>query len=147
MTRHPSHRLGASLSGAVAGLVLGMTSACAVNPPTADAASSAAPIRALIGDAACESDAQCHTIGIGAKACGGPDAYLAWSSLRTDAQRIKDAAAKQIEARRKELMARGAVSTCSVLPDPGAYCAAAAASGAARVCTLRARGAGGVKVY
>ena len=60
-------------------------SACAVDRPASDTADSAAAIRALIGDAACDSNAQCHAVGIGARACGGPSAYLAWSSLRTDA--------------------------------------------------------------
>jgi hypothetical protein len=114
-------------------------------------ADSVVAIRALIGDAACDNDAQCRTVGIGARACGGPSAYLAWSSLRTDAQTIAAAAARQSEARRQELIARGAVSTCIALPDPGAYCAPAAPSasapGVTHTCRLRPGGAGGPRSY
>ena len=42
-----------------------------------------ARIRALVGDAPCGGDADCHTLALGARACGGPEAWLAWSSAHT----------------------------------------------------------------
>ncbi len=66
---------------------------CAAADAPAGAEAPMEKIRALIGDAACDSDAQCRTIAIGAKACGGPEAYLAWSTKRTDATALREAAA------------------------------------------------------
>jgi len=99
-----------------------LTSACAAQDPVRVSTRPAGSIDALIGDAACESDAQCRTIGIGAKACGGPETYRAWSVARTDAVALEQAAAQHAAERRREIEARGEMSTCSVLPDPGALC-------------------------
>ena len=45
---------------------------------------------------ACTVDTECHTVAVGAKACGGPTSYRAYSSKT--------------------------VSTCYMLADPGAHC-------------------------
>src|SRR5438067_1805955 len=42
-----------------------------------------ARIRALAGTPTCSDDGQCHTLALGARACGGPESYLPWSSART----------------------------------------------------------------
>lgn len=102
--------------------------ACAVEPPPSAHTSSAAllpPIKALIGDAGCDSDAQCHSIGIGAKPCGGPSAYLAWSSRRTDEAELKALTEGHAKAQREEQERSGMLSNCRFLPDPGARCVAA----------------------
>jgi len=100
----------------------------------------------LIGDAGCETDAQCGTIGVGAKACGGPSSYLAWSRLHTDAAALQAAAQQEEAAQRKAMQARGEMSTCSVVTDPGAWCdrTAAPANAAAGVCRLRSPGRNGL---
>ena len=104
---------------------LAMSTACAgVEPVPAPAAT--ASVAALIGDAACDNDAQCRTIGVGAKACGGPQAYLAWSSKRTDAATLKQAAEREARAAAAAAQASGIMSNCMVTKDPGAYCAASA---------------------
>ena len=96
-----------------------------------------APVRALIGDAACSSDAQCRTIAVGAKACGGPEAYLAWSTQRTD-EKALEAAVAAYSSRRLDMVARGGrVSNCALTVDPGASCQPA---GAARSCQLQRAG-------
>ena len=120
-----------------------------VEPVSAPAA--AASVETLIGDAACDVDVQCHTIGVGAKACGGPQAYLAWSSKRTDRAVLQQAAARQARAERAAAEASGIMSNCSITKDPGAYCAAPAGAEAAsaldakasRRCRLRAASPGG----
>lgn len=88
---------------------------------------------------ACSADAQCHTIGVGAKACGGPERYLAWSSRDDDGTRLRALVAEHAAARRAEDAKAGLMSTCSVVPDPGAACVAGQ-------CVLQsaAPGAGGV---
>jgi len=98
-----------------------LAAACATADERARAPAAATP-RALIGDAACDTDAQCATIGIGHKACGGPAAYLAWSTLRTDGQRLQVAAQREADAQREAQAAGGRVSNCAVEVDPGAYC-------------------------
>jgi hypothetical protein len=122
---------------AFAAAVSGLTCACAADeskPPAPPVAS----VQALIGEARCESDTQCATIGVGAKACGGPDAYLPWSSATADAAAVRSAAQRQTEADRKLAATKGMVSTCDVRPDPGAFCDLPRSSpGAAGICRLR----------
>ena len=98
----------------------------------------AATVRELIGNAACQSDAQCATVGVGGKACGGPDAYLAWSTGTTDEGTLRATAQREAAADRKVAAAKGMVSRCDVVRDPGATCVGArsGASGAG-VCRLR----------
>ncbi|MBC8055009.1 MAG: hypothetical protein H7Y61_00350, partial [Rhizobiales bacterium] len=61
-----------------------LCSAHAGGPGETNPGTAMARVRALIGAAGCESDAQCRSIGIGTKACGGPEFYLAWSIAGTD---------------------------------------------------------------
>lgn len=122
-----------------------MASACAgdpVLPPKAAAASTAAgsdalliAIQAEVGDAACDGPQQCHSMAIGAKACGGPDGYLAWSDKRTDAQRLSALVAQHAAARKAENVRNGVFSTCVFETNPGARCQGAR-------CTLGPRGFG-----
>ncbi|HMC14753.1 MAG TPA: hypothetical protein VKI18_03925 [Albitalea sp.] len=116
---------------------LGLAAACATEA-TSKLPSSSASVQALIGDAACSSDSQCATIGVGAKACGGPDAYVAWSSARTDPQVLRAAVQRHADAARSEQAAKGMVSACIMASDPGAFCDLnAAASGPTGTCRLR----------
>ncbi len=92
-------------------------------PPTAAADDATKELGRLIGDAACTRDAQCHTLAIGVSACGGPASYLAWSSLRSDAAALREAAARDAARQGRRLPYGRDPSTCRVLPDPGAVCA------------------------
>jgi len=113
---------------------------CAQTPaaPEPESARLAREMRELIGPAACSSDAQCRSLPVGAKACGGPAGYLAWSTQGTDAARLQALATKQADAQRRENEASGLRSNCAMLADPGAACVAghcrlgAPASSAAR---------------
>ena len=90
----------------------------------ADSQTSVERIGALIGDAACDNDAQCRTIAIGTKACGGPEYYLAWSTKRTDAAALLDAnGGSAALPLRLERPRPGVRSNCILVTDPGAYCA------------------------
>jgi hypothetical protein len=128
-----------------------LSTACAGVEPVTSPAAATDSVEALIGDAACDSDAQCGTVGVGAKACGGPQAYLAWSSKRTDGAALQHAAERQAGAARAAAQASGIMSNCMVTKDPGAFCAAAtggdgsssAGASPARRCRLRAVGPGG----
>ena len=121
-----------------------LAAACAAQDSSRQDRSS---IQALIGDAACQTDAQCRTIGVGAKACGGPQSYLAWSTARTDESALRAMADASAAADRKQAEAKGMMSTCSVVPDPGAFCdVGRPASGAAGTCRLRSGKGGGALV-
>jgi hypothetical protein len=129
----------------LAGLALLLaSSACRSDAPqapstAAGSASLLARIEAERGDAACDADDQCHTIGVGHKACGGPERYLAWSSKNGDGARLRALVAEHAAARQAEDTKKGMMSTCSVVLDPGATCAAGQ-------CVLRAtnNGPGGM---
>lgn len=120
---------------------------CAQTPPAAPAAPTppAPPVaveaesvrlgrelRALIGPAACSSNSQCRTLAVGAKACGGPAGYLAWSTVGTDAERLADLAARQARAHKREIEASGMLSNCAMVADPGAACVAGRCQSAAQ---------------
>ena len=89
------------------------------------------------GDAACSSDSQCRTIGVGSKACGGPSGYLAWSSAQDDGASLAAAVQHHATLARAAHKATGRVSNCAVEPDPGAVCKAGADN--KKRCELQAR--------
>ena len=129
------------LRAACAAILLLVTSACGSTPvqdapPAPGNASLLAQIQAEVGAAACDSTQQCHTLAIGAKACGGPERYLAWSSKEHDGKKLKALAQAQAEASRKQQQADGMMSTCSIVTDPGATCEAGR-------CVLQKSGLGG----
>ena len=148
-----SHRIPAFAHLCAGAVALALAAACANGqpPPNAPAPTT---VRSLIGDAACESDGQCRTVPTGAKACGGPEAYLAWSVARTDEKALRAEADRHAKAARLDTAAKGMASNCSVVVDPGAYCAPAepgastASAGPARVCRLRSSRSGtGKPIY
>jgi hypothetical protein len=96
----------------------------ATAPAAGGTAALFARIEAARGDAACDTEAQCHSIGVGNKACGGPESYLAWSSKNDDGARLRALVAEHAAARRAEDTKKGMMSTCSMALDPGATCSA-----------------------
>lgn len=90
--------------------------------PTPAESATLARIRTLIGEASCTHSGQCRTLPIGAMACGGPEDYLPYSESRTDEKTLR-ALGEQYKAERiAENKARGLMSICRYLPDPGAVC-------------------------
>lgn len=88
-------------------------------------------IVAEIGTAACQSSAQCRTLALGAQACGGPQAWLAWSSTASREDSLI-ALSEQLAALQRQRHAQsGVASTCQYKADPGAWCPA-------QQCVLRA---------
>ncbi len=77
---------------------------------------------------ACERDADCRSLGVGARACGGPASWQAYSvrGLKpADEQALLARTRQAAEAERRQQAAEGRMSICQVLPDPGAHCARA----------------------
>jgi hypothetical protein len=105
--------------------VLAMASACVASPQVQAPPASASlmdKIRAEVGDAACGGPQDCHSIAIGAKPCGGPDSYLAWSSRRSDERRLRALVEQYAAARKDENRRADANSTCVFETNPGVSC-------------------------
>lgn len=75
-----------------------------------------------LGDAACDSDSQCRVIGVGAKACGGPTAYLPWSTKANNETALRAAVDRHAQAQRAAQAAAGMASNCMHLPEPAVQC-------------------------
>ena len=113
-------------------LALGLASvlaACQAQPQAASSGPAAEAallqrIDAEIGSAACSSPAQCRTLAVGSKACGGPASWLAWSTGASQGERLQALAAELASRQQQRQAAEGMMSTCSVVPDPGARCEA-----------------------
>ena len=113
-----------------AGLLLLMT-ACQAQPGAAPATEAAllARIRTEVGEARCSADSQCRTLAIGAKACGGPESWLAWSTATVPgaagrAERLQAWSTELAAQQRQRQQASGMVSNCQYNADPGAVCQA-----------------------
>lgn len=126
------------------------TSVPQLSLPSGPAALSVAPpgtaqlpdeVRRELGEAACDADTQCRSIGIGVRPCGGPEAYLAWSSKVSDRARMTALVAKYNDDRRLKNQRSDIMSDCRVIPDPGAVCRPRAPDGQ-RVCQVGQGGQG-----
>lgn len=83
-------------------------------------------IRQLIGKAACDADQQCQVLPVGARPCGGPASYLAWSSAATSGSELQ-ALAERYRAEQQAANTRsGMVSDCRAIAPPAAACRAGA---------------------
>lgn len=94
-------------------------------PPPAAAGETEAlwqKIQAANADTSCDTSSQCHTIGVGSRACGGPESYLAWSSKNSDGAALKALAEQHSAARRADDERAQMMSTCMMVADPGASC-------------------------
>lgn len=130
-SRRPGARLGVTVL-----LGLSALAACQAQPgaaPSVDAeAALLVRIRGEIGAATCDNDAQCRTLPIGEKACGGPEQWLAWSITTGRADQLKAWSAELAALQRQRQQASGMMSNCAYNADPGAQCQA-------RRCVLRSR--------
>lgn len=98
-----------------------------------------ARIHALVGTPNCSNDSECHSLPLGARACGGPEGYLAWSSRRTSRTEIEVLGARYEAERRAANLASGRISTCQFMADPGAVCRAGSCQPGAGTQPLPAR--------
>ena len=101
----------------------GQTSSAATTAP-AQSSDTLARIRALIGTPTCSEDSQCRSLPLGARACGGPEGYLPWSTARTPEAELRALGELYKAERQAQNKASGMVSDCRFLADPGAVCRA-----------------------
>lgn len=90
-----------------------------------------ARIHALVGTPSCSADNECRTLALGARPCGGPEAYLAYSTAHTPEAELRALGDVYRAERRGANSRAGMMSDCRAWPDPGAVCQAG-------VCTLGA---------
>lgn len=83
-----------------------------------------AQIRNEMGTAICSSDAQCRTLPVGAKACGGPQAWVPWSTQMGRPEVLRDWADQLATLQRLRHARSGELSNCQHYPDPGSMCQA-----------------------
>ena len=72
----------------------------------------------------CAADAECRTVAVGGKACGGPAGYRAYSSLHADPAAVEALAQQERQLATDAERAAHRVSNCMVMADPGARCVA-----------------------
>ena len=91
--------------------------------PTGDLAAANAQLEATLNNAsACTADSECHSVAVGAKACGGPTAYRAYSSKTVSTASVEAQAQHQRDLAAEAARASHQVSPCFMLADPGAHC-------------------------
>jgi len=83
-----------------------------------------AELRALGSAPNCRSNQQCKTVPVGAKSCGGPESYMAYSTAKVSPDKVNALAERYRKEREAENKASGMVSDCRYLMDPGAQCRA-----------------------
>jgi len=105
-------------SARVAVAAVGFAFAAFAVTPALPSAEAPRSVAALVGDAACRSDADCATLPLAAQGCGGPQGWLAYSVRRTDRSALALALGRTATTPGP---AAGA-STCGIVPNPGAFC-------------------------
>jgi hypothetical protein len=94
--------------------------------PAAQQAGTLGQIRAMAGAAACSDSSQCRTLPLGARACGGPEAYLPYSTAKTSEPELRALGERYKQQRQARNAASGMMSDCRFIVDPGAVCQAGA---------------------
>ncbi len=79
-------------------------------------------INVRIGEKRCDTNDQCDTIAIGHKACGGPQAYLTYSTHNTDVQQLTELTQKHRKLSQRYNKLTGMMSNCMVLNKPETIC-------------------------
>lgn len=87
-----------------------------------------------VGQADCDDSAQCRTLPVGWKACGGPAAWVAWSEKTANIADLQVLAEKLTIVQHRQSAQGAGQSNCQYLPDPGAVCVSGR-------CTLRSSAA------
>ncbi len=93
-------------------------------PAAAEEAALLARIKAGIGAARCSSDAQCRSLGLGEKPCGGPAQWWAWSTSSPQAAQLPAWGAQLAALAKQRNTSSGMAGNCLYQPDPGTVCQA-----------------------
>ena len=127
-TQAPWRRMSAGLGLGLLAMALSTTPSLAGGPASTAAAAAEpgaatlAQIERLIGLAPCTSDQQCRVAGIGARPCGGPESYRAWSTQNTSAEKLEQCLRDHADERTRWHEKVGRLSTCEFRLPPLAQC-------------------------
>jgi hypothetical protein len=117
---------GAGCSGGASSTAAEAATSSSASPPAA--ASESLPSvearldRMLSSASHCTADADCRSVAVGGKACGGPTGYRAYSTRLADPAAVEALARQESQlALQAEREAHG-VSNCLFMADPGAHC-------------------------
>lgn len=73
----------------------------------------------LAGKAQATEVAQCRVVGVGAKACGGPQSYLVYSTLDGKETELLQKVERYNALMRMQNEQQGLMSDCAMVPEPG----------------------------
>ncbi len=76
----------------------------------------------LTADKSCSHDNQCSVLGIGQRACGGPEQFLVFSQQKTDQKLLSFTADRYRKTRQEQQQRLGEMSICQQLTTPLAAC-------------------------
>ncbi|KRB86962.1 hypothetical protein [Noviherbaspirillum sp. Root189] len=71
-----------------------------------------------VGDASAQSLEQCRVLPVGAKACGGPQTFVIYSTVDSDERKLQELARQYAEAEEKFNRVAHVMSTCSYVIPP-----------------------------
>jgi hypothetical protein len=81
-------------------------------------------LQKLTADKACQQDQDCKVMGIGSKACGGPEQFLVYSESMTDGKMLAITSERYAKLKKEQQNRLGMMSTCQQLTTPLASCQA-----------------------
>ena len=80
-------------------------------------------IAAVIKDASwCRNIVNCRVVGLGARPCGGPEEYAAFSIWNNTGDELRNLVTEYNLLREELILDSDEVGTCEVLPKPNANC-------------------------
>ena len=79
-------------------------------------------IMALIGDASCRNVVNCRVVGLGARPCGGPEEYVAYSIWRTMSDGFGNLVSEYNLISEDLAIDSGVTSSCERIEEPAADC-------------------------
>ena len=79
-------------------------------------------LNTLITDTQCDTNAQCKVSPIGHRACGGPSAFIVYSTKTTEQKEVTALSEKVTTLESKYNTKEGLISTCQFLIAPSAQC-------------------------
>jgi len=112
-----------------AGLLLAVCPAALGDQTAASASSDEQALKAvrseivnLIGEPRCANLVHCRVLALGARPCGGPSEYLAFSSLTANRETLEAKAYEYTFLEEEVNRSKTALGSCEVLPAPRATC-------------------------
>ncbi len=73
-------------------------------------------------DNRCTSSADCATVPVGSRACGGPNSYAVYSKLSSNAQAIRSLAQLTTQLEQQYNEENSVISICSLVTSPTPVC-------------------------